>query len=259
MDIQLDDYDEDEDDEHLTVDDALVDAQQHFFSDLCDEYMIDMRLAFQQVKQLQKDAKEWPIVSHPNARIKVYSKCDNDGFVRIRGRLKCDRHDKILIMERDYCFEQRRSQWDKLSYDVKQIQEYDCRGMGTLRLVEQVSALPGWAHTVSRRRALGLEWDRRLVNSSTLIFKTVACPPNMEQALTPNCIDVDCVLGIYVRTIDDEYCHVDYLLKVSAPSFVEAYLFKRFYVEQLEKRILKYEHVLNHWDRYYPDNGRVIR
>jgi len=178
--------------------------------------------------------------------------------MKIRGRIRCDDPRKVIIMERDYCWTERRHKWDTQIASIVQCQEYDCRQRGTIRLVSCELQPP--CRLFAPRRVLGLQWDRYRAdsNSATLLFETIQDHPMFPMDTT----HVGCFTGIHIRkdVHFEGYCHITYILRLP-PSigFVASFLFDRFYMRVLLRRITLYEQVIEKWSTYYPDNGRVIR
>lgn len=253
--------------ESLTIGDFLRQTQEED-SEMTikrDEYMLQMQEAMQAFKRLYTESQDWDCVTDPTAHIKQYFCRDSQGqrYMKIRGYIECDDPKKIVIMERDYCYRERRHRWDTLLTNIVQVQEYDCRQRGTIRLVSCEVALP--CCLFSPRHYLGLEWDRYCDDrkSATLLFKTLTPNeyPPMFTAHDPH-VGGECFVGIHVLKDphSHNHCYINYILKLpSTLGRISGLLFDRYYMRKLLARIRLYERIIQQWKEYYPNNGRVIR
>lgn len=251
--------------ESLTIGDFLKNT--HEDSEMTvkrDKYMEKVQEAMATFKKLYKESQAWDCVSDPTAHIKQYFSRDLQGrrFMKIRGYIACDDPKKIIIMERDYCYRERRHRWDTLLTNIVQVQEYDCRQRGTIRLVSCQLRLP--CCLFSSRQYMGLEWDRHCDDrkSAILLFQTLTrdeYPPMFEEEEGGN---GECFVGIYVLQDphSKEHCYINYILRLpSTLGRISGLLFERYYMRKLLARVRLYERIIQEWKTYYPDNGRVIR
>lgn len=236
-----------------------------------DAYMLRVQEAMRTFKELHEESRyRWPIIGDPTARLKQYYRRDARGqrFMKIRGRIRCSDPRRIIIMERDYCWKERRHRWDTQVADIAQHLQYDCRDRGIIRLVSCSVASP--LCLFSRRSFLGLQWDRYRSdsNTATLLYETLSKEEQedlmLPELLTKDTRDVEaqCFVGIHVRGDVEsvDHCFINYIVRIPPPvGKITGVLFDHYYKRALMRRMQLYEHVMDHWDDYYPDNGRVIR
>lgn len=254
-------------DDALTIEDGLVVNNTPMGEEIVrDMYMVQVEEAMITFKRLKKESQRWDIVGDPtDVRIRQYYHRDVLGcrYMKIRAHLRCTNTRRISIMERDYCWLERRRAWDTQIHDIVQHCEYDCKQRGTLRLISCVTNLPWWLSMVYRRRLQGLQWDRYKhdTRTSTLLFNTIT-DTDTKGERPRRTVDVECFLGIHVRpdTVSSIHCNLDYIIKLPATvGIIGGFLFDHYYMRVLRQRMELYEHVNDNWETYYPNNGRVIR
>lgn len=185
---------------------------------------------------------------------------DIDGFV-LRGTIKCPDVERLLLMERDYCWLDRRRKWDNEAFhSVQQFQEFDCGGRGILRAIEYTRHPPParWPHEKLKARPItsfrGIQWDRydRVRSSVVYLFQSVPLP---TVPIEVDGVSGQCFYAFHAIQSSERTCYV-----TIAYSFSEMGKQAKLHYETITRERLRlYEHVSQNWSHYYPDNGRVIR
>ena len=276
----VDDEDEDElqevsllefySDNNPTIEDGIRQQQQQHSDEgvltrLRDSYMVIIQQSMRLLTRLIEEPERWWAYhkSLDNERVQFfYRESDKAQYAMVCAQIECDQPKRLIVMERDYCFNERRRSWDTMVDNVRQWQEYDCRGMGVVRLVSATPRLPWYIPTcvTNQRSVLGLEWDRYRDDSrtATLLFKTVPASPEYlpDGMPTFNTRMEPCFMGLYATPGS-----VSIVVKIptNGCSPLTRFLFKTYYANLLVERVRLYEKVLADWHHYYPNDGKVIR
>lgn len=215
-----------------------------------DQYMQQIKQCMAEFKRLQiESTQDWPIICEPTDRIKqYYHSRGNVHYVKVKGKILCDDPRKIIIMERDYCWNERRNRWDIDFVSIVQNHSYECKGRGEIRLVSCETILPWWAELAGGERSciVGVQWDRYTMDSESAMFLFES-------------LDRSHSFGIHIKRITKNNCYITCIVKVTTNGLIQNTLFKRYYLPALKERLSKYEYVVSNWKEYYPNNGKIIR
>ena len=215
-----------------------------------DRYMERMKQAMILFKRL--DLEQWTLIGDPTDRVKQYYSRNNSGnvhYVKVRGKINCSHPKRIITMERDYCWLDRRRKWDRDNFhSIIQNHEYECKGKGTVRVVACDIIMPWWAELAGAERSsvIGIQWDRYLIDNESGMFLFES-------------LDEKQFFGLHIQRISPQMCYVTLITRVTTEGLLQSRLFKSCYLPILKDRLELYERVLEKWDIYYPDNGRIIR
>ena len=210
-----------------------------------------MKQCMKLFKRLQLESiHDWTLMCDPTDTIKQYYTRINKNthFVKVKGKIMCNDPRKIITMERDYCWSERRKEWDTIFKNIVQNHEYECKGRGTIRLVSCDTVLPWWAELLGGESSCvtGIQWDRYTMDSESAIFLFES-------------LDGLHFFGVHAKRISQDICYITCIVKATTNGKVQNGIFSRYYLPALKERPKTYEKVVSNWAQFYPNNGRVIR